>query len=113
MSHALKGRDQMSPGESQRRKEHVLTQDQSSLTRGIGEAVVIKGGDLCFLTESDGSVPIEDGHGFGLYYHDCRFLDGYAMKIDGARPTELVCTAAQRLHGGGRTDQPGPSGGGW
>lgn len=95
MSHALKGRDQMSPEERQRRKEHVLTQGQSSMTRGIGQAVVIKGEDLCLLTESDGSVPIEDGHGFGLYYHDCRFLNGYEMKIDGARPTELVSTATQ------------------
>jgi hypothetical protein len=95
MSHALKGRDRMSPAGSQKRKEHVLTRGQSSMTRGIGEAVVIKGKNLCCLTESGGSVPIEDGHGFGLYYHDCRLLDGYEMKIDGARPTELVCTAAQ------------------
>jgi hypothetical protein len=68
------GPDAMPPAERQQRKEHVLTHGRSSMTRGIADAVVIKGEDLFFLTEPDGRVPIEDGHGFGLYYHDCRFL---------------------------------------
>ena len=90
----MKGRDQMSPEGQQKRKQHVLTQGRSSMTRGIAEAAVIKGEDLFFLSEPDGRVPIEDGHGFGLYYHDCRFLSGYELKIDGARPEKLVSTAA-------------------
>ena len=91
---AAKGDHQMSPEERQKRKDHMLTHGRSSMTRSIAEAVVIKGEDLFFLTEPDGSVPIEGGHGFGLYYHDCRFLNGYEMKINGARPDKLVSTAA-------------------
>src|SRR5919199_144268 len=91
---AAKGDHQMSPEERQKRKDHMLTHGRSSMTRSIAEAVVIKGEDLFFLTEPDGSVPIEGGHGFGLYYHDCRFLNGYEMKMNGARPDKLVSTAA-------------------
>jgi glycogen debranching enzyme len=92
--HTAKGGHQLSPEERQKRKEHVLTQGRSSMTRGIVEAAVVKGEDLFFLSEPDGRVPIEDGHGFGLNYHDCRFLNGYELKINGARPEKLVSTAA-------------------
>ena len=36
------------------------------------------------LTTKNGFVPLENGHGFGLYHNDCRFLDGYVMAIAGA-----------------------------
>ena len=37
--------------------------------------------------------PLEAGHGFGLYYHDCRFLNGYELKLGGGRPDQLVWNA--------------------
>ena len=92
--HAVKGDRQLSPEQRRKRKGHILTHGWSSMTRGIAEAAVIKGEDLFFLTEPDGSVPIEEGHGFGLYYHDCRFLNGYELRIDGVRPDKLASTAA-------------------
>ncbi len=34
-------------------------------------------------------------HGFGLYYHDCRYLNGYELKLADARLNVLVSDAAQ------------------
>lgn len=66
----------------------------STAIRGsITHAVVIKHGDLFFLSEPDGSVPLADGHGFGLYYHDCRFLNGYELRVAGRKPEALVRNA--------------------
>src|SRR5262245_58807671 len=73
--------------------EQELVPGTTSITRSITEAVVIKDEDIFFLCEPDGSAPLEAGHGFGLYYHDCRFLSGYELRLGGRRPERLVCTA--------------------
>jgi hypothetical protein len=49
-------------------------------------AVVIKDEDLFLLCEPSGDVPLGNKQGFGLYYHDCRFLNGYALTIAGSPP---------------------------
>ena len=54
----------------------------------ITRAIVIKDGNLFFLTAENGFVPLEVGHGFGLYHNDCRFLDGYELTLAG-RNSEL------------------------
>lgn len=64
-------------------------------TQNIARAVVVKDSDLFFLTRPDGDVPIEDGHGFGLYYHDCRFLDGYELRLGERRAVPLIASAAK------------------
>jgi hypothetical protein len=64
-------------------------------SRSIARAVVIKDEELFLVTEMDGSVPFDGGHGFGLYYHDCRFLDGYELRLSGRRPESLVHTAEE------------------
>ena len=46
-------------------------------------AIVIKDGNLFLFTNGDGQVPLTGPHGFGLYYNDCRFLNGSELKIDG------------------------------
>lgn len=81
--------------ERQARKQRVLSQGQSSVTRGIAEAVVIKDGNLFFLCARDGSVPLHGDHGFGLYYHDCRYLHSYALQLAGTEPTRLIASAAE------------------
>ncbi|MCE3223655.1 MAG: putative Amylo-alpha,6-glucosidase [Nitrospira sp.] len=79
--------------EKQTHQERVLTDGASSLIGDIADAVVIKDGDLCFLTDSDGILPLEGAHGFGLYYHDCRYLNGYVITLSGRRPVRLVANA--------------------
>src|SRR6266480_2272118 len=64
-----------------------------SIKGSVAEALVIKNGNLFFLSEPDGTVPLARGHGFGLYYQDCRFLNGYELKISGRKPELLVRNA--------------------
>src|SRR6184192_69255 len=70
-----------------------LVPEVHSIKGNVAEALVIKNGNLFFLSESDGTVPLAPGHGFGLYYHDCRFLNGYELKISGRKPELLVRNA--------------------
>jgi glycogen debranching enzyme len=64
------------------------------LSRSIAEAIVIKNDNLFFLTTKTGEVPTRGGHGLGLYYHDCRYLNGYALRLADTDPTVLVNNAA-------------------
>src|SRR5207237_4889299 len=70
-----------------------LVSDVHANKGSVAEALVIKNGNLFFLSEPDGTVPLAPGHGFGLYYHDCRFLNGYELKISGRKPELLVRNA--------------------
>ena len=86
-----------SPKETKRRKEEVLTKGIPSVAQSIAKAVVIKHGNLFFLSPPEGEVPLTRGHGFGLYYHDCRYLNGYELLIGGEHPEPL---AARSWEGG-------------
>jgi len=76
-----------------RRKQRLLTHGIPSLARSIAQAIIIKDEDVFFVAERDGSVPLGGRHGFGLYYHDCRFLNGYCMSLDGQEAEPLVSGA--------------------
>ena len=81
--------------DKQERKTRIQSDGRSSTTRSIATAVVVKDGDIFFLCEPNGDVPLGGEHGLGLYYHDCRFLNGYEMKLADAKPEVLVATAAR------------------
>lgn len=72
-----------------------LAPSTSLITRSTANALVIKDEDVFFLTDTDGTVPLEKGHGFGLYYHDCRYLNGYELRLAGRKPESLVWSAEQ------------------
>ncbi len=67
------------------------------MAQSIAKAVVIKHGNLFFLAPPEGEVPMTRGHGFGLYYHDCRYLNGYELTVGGEHPEPL---AARSWEGG-------------
>ncbi|HEX5385678.1 MAG TPA: glycogen debranching N-terminal domain-containing protein [Gemmatimonadales bacterium] len=75
------------------RKWQVLTRGPESVARTIADAVVIKSGDIFLLTDPDGRVPRGQEHGLGLYYHDCRFLRSYDLRLAGTAPVGLGSTA--------------------
>jgi glycogen debranching enzyme len=56
----------------------------------IANAVVIKDEDVFLLCQNDGSIPLGNAQGFGVYYHDCRFLNGYELTIAGSRLNALA-----------------------
>ncbi len=65
------------------------------MTPSIADAVIIKDENLFFLSQSDGSLPVDEDHGFGLYYHDCRYLTGYRLTMGGEAPEPLVSTSVR------------------
>ncbi len=85
----------LSPDEKRNRKQSLLTHGSPAGAKSIADAIVIKDEDIFFLTCADGSVPLDGHHGFGLYYHDCRYLNGYEINLNGVRPDELVANAGR------------------
>jgi glycogen debranching enzyme len=75
------------------RKARVLTSHTASQVRSIADAVVIKDGEPFFLCPPDGQIPVDDGHGYGLYHHDTRYLAGYEVRLVGVCPNPLAATA--------------------
>lgn len=75
-----------------RSKKHSSTQ-ASQVPHNIAQAIVAKDEDLFFLTDGNGELPLDNGEGFGLYYHDCRFLDGYELRLGGQKLNTLLASA--------------------
>ena len=63
------------------------------MVESIADAVVLKQDNLFFLCNRDGGVPLSRGHGLGLYYHDCRYLNGYELQIAETSPMPLAASA--------------------
>ncbi|HEV2175346.1 MAG TPA: glycogen debranching N-terminal domain-containing protein, partial [Nitrospira sp.] len=55
----------------------------------------MKKDNLFFVARPDGNVPMTANHGLGLYYHDCRYLDGYELAMAGQAPASLSASAVQ------------------
>jgi glycogen debranching enzyme len=83
------------PQERKERKQRLLGQRRPSETSGLANALVIKDADLFFLTEPDGSVPLQGDHGLGLYFHDCRYLNGYEIRLAGMPLVPVAATAGR------------------
>src|SRR5437868_4297211 len=81
------------PQERRERKQRIQTHGRSSVTQSIADAIVVKAGDMFFLSEPNGRIPLGDTHGYGLYYHDCRFLNGYELKLGHTEPDLLAASA--------------------
>jgi glycogen debranching enzyme len=88
-------RHRLAPHQEHARRTRVLKGGQSAITRGIAHAIVIKDENLFFLAEPSGDVPLGGEHGLGLYYHDCRYLNGYELRLAGAAPDMLSANAGQ------------------
>lgn len=69
--------------------------ETSAKPRNVARAVVTKAGDVFFLSEQNGELPADNQDGFGLYYHDCRYLDGYRIEFAGT-PSNVLVSAANR-----------------
>ena len=83
--------------EQRQRKARVLTQGTPTMTNSIADAIVVKNENLFFLTTPAGEVPLKENHGLGLYYHDCRYLGGYTLRLADAGPVVLTADESQRF----------------
>ncbi|HTL61049.1 MAG TPA: glycogen debranching N-terminal domain-containing protein [Nitrospira sp.] len=71
-----------------------MTKTRPTNVESLAQAIVMKKDNLFFLAQRDGSVPMTGNHGLGLYYHDCRYLNGYELKLGGQPPVGLSASAA-------------------
>src|SRR5689334_15096121 len=72
----------------------VVQRGRASTTSSIAHAVVIKHDELFFLCDPNGDVPMNESHGLGLYYHDCRYLNGYELRLGNTPADRLAASAA-------------------
>lgn len=76
------------------RFEETLTKTRPTGVESLAQAIVMKKDNLFFLAQRDGIVPMIGNHGLGLYYHDCRYLNGYELTLGGLPPVGLSASAA-------------------
>ncbi len=81
------------------RRAGVLANKVPATARSIAHAFVLKDGDVFFVAAQSGALPEKGPHGFGLYHHDCRFLSGYVLELDGRAPMLLGSTSAPGYKG--------------
>ncbi|WP_165779877.1 amylo-alpha-1,6-glucosidase [Mesorhizobium sanjuanii] len=86
-------RARQSPQAQQERKRRLLTKGHPAMVDSIAGAVTVKNLNLYYVVGSDAQMPVKGEHGFGLYFHDCRFLGGYEVAIAGLAPVVLASTA--------------------
>lgn len=91
------GRESATAVRSPERKPRAkrLITSASSVALSLSDAIVIKYGNIFFLAPPCGEVPMTAGHGFGLYYHDCRYLNGYELTIADVHPEPLAAKASE------------------
>ncbi len=67
---------ELSGGDTELARRQRVLAETASITRSIADAVTLKEGDIFLLSERGGLIPLGGPHGLGLYYHDCRYLNG-------------------------------------
>ncbi|HSP55404.1 MAG TPA: glycogen debranching N-terminal domain-containing protein [Dehalococcoidia bacterium] len=63
------------------------------LVQDIRDALVIRERDLFLLTDTSGRIPSGNTNGYGLYYHDTRYLSTYDLSFSNGRLMVLLATA--------------------
>jgi len=56
----------------------------------ISDTLVIRDDELTLVTLKDGEIPPKNSSGYGLYYHDCRYLSGLFIKYHGLSPIKIL-----------------------
>jgi glycogen debranching enzyme len=82
----------LSDEEKEARKLHVNSSHIASLAGSIAHSMAVKDENVFFLSRPDSRVPLDGYHGFGLYFNDCRYLNGYELKMAGEYPSVLVAS---------------------
>ncbi len=70
--------------------DHTEVHRGHTQAHDISGALVIRERNISLVTLRNGDIPIEENYGYGLYYHDTRFLSGYRLLINGRAPTDIL-----------------------
>ena len=71
----------------------MLPEGEPRVIDDIRDALIIREGGLFLLTDTDGSIPLNNDSGFGLYHNDTRYLSGWDLSLIGVEPIVLLSTA--------------------
>ena len=71
----------------------MLPEGEPRVIEDIRDALIIREGGLFLLTDTDGSIPLHNDSGFGLYHNDTRYLSGWDLSLIGVEPIVLLSTA--------------------
>ena len=85
--------------EQKDQRDETLTKGRPTNVETMADAIVIKNEAVFFVAQPDGSVPLRSRHGMGLYYHDCRYLNGYELRLAGQLPAPLSASSVQGSSG--------------
>jgi glycogen debranching enzyme len=84
-----------SDSDHEKQREETLTKGRPTTVESLADAVVCKNENVFFVARPDGNVPLKDSHGLGLYYHDCRYVNGYEFQLAGKKPAPLSASSVQ------------------
>ncbi len=59
-------------------------------SNNIINELVIRDDELTFVMQENGEIPITENYGYGLYYHDCRYLSGFLIQLMDMPPTRVL-----------------------
>lgn len=71
----------------------MLPQGEARAIQDIRDALIIRENTVFLLTDTDGSIPIGNISGLGLYHKDTRYLSGWDLSLIGVDPIVLQSTA--------------------
>ena len=71
----------------------MLPEGEPRVIEDIRDALIVREDDLFLLTDTDGSIPLNNASGFGLYHSDTRYLSGWDLSLIGVEPIVLLSTA--------------------
>jgi glycogen debranching enzyme len=79
-------------GSAAAREQRVLKHGFSTTIGTIGAALTTKAGNLAVICDESGDLDAPTTNAHGLYFHDMRFLDREALRVNGERLTLLLQT---------------------
>ncbi len=71
----------------------MLPEGDPRVIADIRDALIIREDGLFLLTDKDGSIPLNNDSGLGLYHNDTRYLSGWDVSLIGVEPIVLLSTA--------------------
>jgi len=78
------------PSEREEIREAWDIYKKHTLSSSIINNMVIRDDELTLVTQEDGEIPIKENYGYGLYYHDCRYLSGFLIRLMDTPPTRVL-----------------------
>jgi N-terminal domain of (some) glycogen debranching enzymes len=86
----------LEPSEREEIREAWDIYKRHTLSNSIINGMVIRDDELTLVMQEDGEIPIIENYGYGLYYHDCRYLSGFLMRLMDT-PPHGFCPATREV----------------